>query len=165
MERKCKAIVLTEISLEILVNLPLFSHVLFSVKISCQRMEENWWNWCAITRSKNIMGCGKLMDSGLVLIIGNKGSKEFHSCRRFREFDRAGRYKREERTKISRFVKVIQDGKVLQYWCECLQLCKSLLFSDSVSATSGSSDWYFRFLFISIWALLLTLLLGQEKVY
>lgn len=37
------------------------------------------------------MECGNLMDSGVVLVIGSRGSKEFYSCRIFRDFDRAGR--------------------------------------------------------------------------
>lgn len=66
------------------------------------------------------------MDSGLVLVTGNRGRKQFYSCRRFREFDRDGRYQRKERTKILKLLKVIKDNKLLQYLFEHLQLCKSL---------------------------------------
>lgn len=44
-KRKCKEIVLPEISLsalEILVNLPYIQHIPFPVKTSYQRIEENW---------------------------------------------------------------------------------------------------------------------------
>lgn len=110
--------------LEILVKLPYIQPCIFPSEISCHRMKENHWNRCAVTQWDVevwwIQDC--------FLETDNRGGKEFHSCRKFREFDRAGRYKGEKKKRNIKIYGSNSDGKVLQYLCEHFELCKSLLF-------------------------------------
>jgi len=106
------------------------------------------------------------MDSGLVLVIDNRGSKEFHSCRRFREFDGAGRYQREERTKISRlifryfYLKTAKFCSIYLNTCNFAYICCLEWFIIN----HKWQQWLIIYcLFKSIW-IALRPLLRQEKV-